>query len=203
MTHSYDNALPLHSLLQERWSPRAFEDRPVEAQKLQSLLEAARWAASSSNEQPWAFILAAKATNPAAFDRMLGVLLPGNYVWAQGAPALILSVAKMRTSKDQPNKYAFHDVGQAAAQMALQATALGLCVHQMAGFDAAKAREALSIPEGYEPVAAIAVGYPGDPGALPEHLRARELAERVRRPLTDFVFDGQWGEAVEAAEPGS
>ncbi|BDI29109.1 hypothetical protein CCAX7_11600 [Capsulimonas corticalis] len=203
MTQSSDHVPSLLPLLRERWSPRAYQDRAIEPEKLLSILEAARWAPSAANEQPWSFIVGVKATHPEAFHRLFEILLPGNQLWAGNASALILSVAKTLNSKDQPNKYAFYDVGQAAAFLTVQAAALGLHVHQMAGFDAAKARESLSIPEGYEPVAAIAVGYRGDPNSLPENLRERELAARVRRPLTEIAFDGQWGEAVETAKPGS
>jgi nitroreductase len=203
MTQSSNDVPALHPLLRERWSPRAFQDRPVEPEKIESILEAARWAPSAMNEQPWRFLIGVRETHPAAYDRLFQILLPGNQLWAGQAPVLMLSVAKMRNSKDQPNPHAFHDVGQAVAHLTVQAMALGLHVHQMAGFDAAKARESLSIPEGYDPVAAIAVGYQGDPNSLPENLRERELAARVRRPLSEIVFDGQWGEAAEAAEPGS
>ena len=107
----------------------------------------------------------------------------------------MISVARLDFKRNgKPNRHALHDTGQAAANLALQATALELAVHQMAGFDASKAREEFSIPEGFEPVAAIAVGYPGDPEDLPEDLRDKELAPRTRRPLEDFVFGGSWGE---------
>lgn len=185
---------PIHELLHRRWSPLGFADRPVEAAKLLSVLEAARWAPSSFNEQPWSLILATK-DNPAEFERLLACLVEGNQQWAKDAPVLMLSVAKLQFSRnDKPNRHAQHDVGLAVGNLVIQATALGLVVHQMAGFHVEKARETFAIPEGYEPVAAIALGYPGDPNDLPERLRERELTARTRKPLAEFIFSGKWGQ---------
>jgi nitroreductase len=183
---------PIHDLVRERWSPVGFADRPVEREKLLSLFEAARWAASSYNEQPWRFIVCPKA-DPEAYGRLLGCLVAQNAAWAQHAPVLMLTVAKLRfTHNDAPNRFALHDVGQAIATLLVQATALGLHAHQMAGFDAAKACGAFGIPDGFEPVAAVALGYLGDPQALPAPLKERELLPRQRKPLNDLVFGGQW-----------
>jgi nitroreductase len=196
MTTLTETQVRVHDLITERWSPLAYSDRSIEPKKLRSLLEAARWAASSYNQQPWHFIVATKE-EPAEFERLLGCLVPGNAQWAGNAPTLMLSVAKLTyDAGGAPNRHAFHDVGQATANLAIQATALGLAVHQMGGFDAARAREEFSIPDGYEPVAAIAVGYPGDAESLPESLRARARAPRTRRELGEFVFHGKWGHAA-------
>jgi nitroreductase len=184
-------AAPLHDLLRRRRSPRAFAERPVEPEKLQSILEAARWAPSSANRQPWSFVVATKE-QPAAYDALYHLLMEGNRRWAGAAPVLILSVAQGATDPTALG-YAFHDVGLATAHLLTQATALGLATHAMGGFDRAAAREVLALPEGHEPVAVIAVGYPGDPQALPDDLRARELAPRVRKPLHEFTFQGRWG----------
>lgn len=185
---------PIHDLLRRRWSPRAFSDRAVEPEKLRSLLEAARWAPSSYNEQPWSFIAATKE-NSAEYERLLSCLVEGNQQWGKTAPVLMLSVAKLCFERNgKPNRHAFHDVGLAAENLVIQAMALGLFVHQMAGFHVEKARELFRIPEGYEPVAAIAVGYAGDPETLPEPLRERELAPSTRKPLEQFVFTGHWGQ---------
>lgn len=189
-----DNHYPILDALQQRWSPLAFSQQQVEPDKLCSILEAARWAASSFNEQPWSFIVASK-DNSDEFNRLLSCLAEGNQQWAQNAPVLMLSVAKLhfeRNGKD--NRHAFHDVGAAAACLAIQATALGLFIHQMAGFDVAKARSTFSIPDGYEPVAAIALGYLAQPETLPETLYQREIAPRTRKPLENFVFTGSWGQ---------
>lgn len=200
MTSQTETQAQVHELIKERYSPLAYSDRLVEPEKLRSLLEAARWAASSFNEQPWHFIVATKE-EPQEFARLLECIVPGNVVWAKDAPVLMLSVAKLTFDHGgTPNRHAFHDVGQATANLALQATALGLAVHQMGGFDADRARETYSIPEGFEPVAAIAVGYPGDPEMLPESLRARALARRTRRELGEFVFTGKWGHTSPSVE---
>ncbi len=188
-----DAQYPIHELLRRRWSPRAFADRRVEPEKLRSLLEAARWAPSSYNEQPWSFILAAK-DDPENFQRLLGCLVEGNQAWAQLAPVLMISVARLNFARTgQPNRHAFHDVGLAAENLVIQAMALDLMVHQMAGIYPDKAREIFRIPAGYEPVAAIALGYPGEPDRLAENLRQRELAPRTRKTLAEFVFTGEWG----------
>jgi nitroreductase len=190
-----DARYPIHDLIRRRWSPRAFADRPVEPEKLRSLLEAARWAPSSFNEQPWNFIVATRE-NGEEFERMLSCLVEGNVAWAKNAPVLMLSVAKLKFERTgKPNRHAFHDVGLAAENLVIQATALGLVVHQMAGIQVDKAREVYRIPEGYEAVAGIAVGYPGDPATLPEPLREREQAPRTRKPLESFVFTSRWGQA--------
>jgi len=185
---------PIHELLRRRWSPRAFSDRRVDPAIMRSLLEAARWAPSSYNEQPWSFIVATK-DDTAEFSRLLSCLVEGNIQWAQHAPVLMVSVARLSFEDDgKPNRHAFHDVGLAVANLIVQATALGLVVHQMAGIFPDKIRELYGIPEGYEAVAGIALGYPGDPQSLPEGLRKRELAPRERKPLTEFVFSGSWGQ---------
>ncbi len=186
---------PIHDLLRKRWSPRAFSDRRVEPDRLRSLLEAARWAPSSNNEQPWSFIVATKE-NEAEHGRLLGCLMEGNVPWAQHAPVLMVSVARKSFEENgTPNRHAFHDVGQAVADLSVQATALGLVVHQMAGFHPDKVSELYGIPKEFEPVAAIALGYPGDPDTLPERYKQRELAPRERKPLTEFVYAGRWGKA--------
>ena len=184
---------PIHDLLRRRWSPRAFSDRRVDPAIMRSLLEAARWAPSSYNEQPWSFIVATK-DDPVEFGRLLSCLVEGNIQWAQHAPVLMASVARLSFEDDgKPNRHAFHDVGLAVANLIVQATALGLVVHQMAGILPDKIRKLYGIPEGYEAVAGIALGYPGDPEILPERLRQRELAPRSRKPIQDFVFAGRWG----------
>jgi len=184
---------PIHELLARRWSPRAFSPRKVEPGVLMQLFEAARWAASSFNEQPWSFILALNQDEN-EYTRLLSCLVPGNQVWAQHAPALMLSVARLSFARNmESNRHAFHDVGMAVQNLSLQATALGLSVHHMAGFDVERARELFGVPQGYEPVAIMAVGYQGEARSLPEKLRAREEAARTRKSLDEFVFAGHWG----------
>jgi nitroreductase len=195
MNKPAETKYPIHELLRQRWSPRAFSDRMVEPQKLLSLLEASRWAASSFNEQPWNFMMATKE-DQTGYDRLLGCLTETNILWAQKAPVLMVSVAKLQFAETgKQNRHALHDVGLASENLTIQATSMGLFVHMMAGFYPDKVRELFKIPEGYEPVAAIALGYPGDPQTLPERLRERELAPRRRKLLQEFVFTGQWGKA--------
>lgn len=183
---------PVETVIQKRWSPLAFSQQSVEPEKLCQVLEAARWAASSYNEQPWSFMVASQ-DNPEEFSGLLGCLAAGNQEWAKAAPVLMLSVAKLYFEQNgAENRHAFHDVGAAAASLALEATALGLVIHQMAGFDVAKATEIYGIPDGYAPVAAIALGYPGDPQTLSEKLQQRESSPRTRKPLPQFVFSGHW-----------
>jgi len=191
MSKSAQVAFPVHELIAERWSPRAFSERTLDPQTIGSLLEAARWAPSCFNEQPWRFLVASK-DDSAGFARMAAALMDGN-AWAKAAPLLILSVARTNFERnDVPNKHAWHDVGLAVENLVLQAQALGLATHQMAGFDATSARDALRIPDGYEPVAMIAVGYPGDANALPAPLAEREGAARQRRPLETIAFGAGW-----------
>jgi nitroreductase len=190
-----ETSTAIHDLIAHRWSPRAFESKPVEPEKLRSLLEAARWAPSSYNAQPWYFIVGTK-DNPENYKRVLESLVEFNQGWAKNAPVLALSVAKLKFDDGKPNRHAFHDVGQAAANLSLQAEALGLSVHQMAGIDPEKARKLFDIPADYEAVAGIAIGYAGEPASLPEGLRERELAPRQRKPLDSFVFTGQWGKSL-------
>lgn len=188
-----ETSAPIHDLIRHRWSPRAFESRPVEPEKLRSLFEAARWAASSYNAQPWFFVVATR-DDPENYKKILDCFVEFNQGWAGSAPVVALSVARLKFEHNgTPNNHAFHDVGQAAASLALQATSLGLQVHQMAGILPAKAREIFGIPEGYEAVAGFAIGYPGDPASLPDKLREQEHAPRSRKPLDSFVFTGKWG----------
>jgi len=187
---------PIHPLIAGRRSIRAFAATSVEPETLASLMEAARWTPSSMNEQPWSFIVATKANRP-DFDRLLGCLLEFNVQWAQHAPVLLLSVAKLTFASGELNRHAFHDVGQAIANLMFQATVSGLVVHQIAGFGVEKARGEFSIPQDYEPVAAVAVGYPGNSAELPEKLRKKDASPRKRKPLTNFVFEGDWGHSAD------
>ena len=190
-----DNQYPIHELIKQRWSPLAFNIRPVEPEKIASLLEAARWAASCFNEQPWFFIVATQ-DNAQEYEKLFSCLVEANQTWAKDAPLLMLSVAKLSfTRNNKPNRHALHDLGFAVGNLTLQAQALGLFVHQMGGFDADKARTLYSIPEDYEPVAAIAIGYPGNLSQLDEDLQQRELSPRSRKPLTEFVFRGNWNQS--------
>jgi nitroreductase len=182
---------PVLSEIQRRWSPYAFDPRAVEEEKLQRIFEAARWAASSYNEQPWRYIVA-QASQPEQFRKLASVLVPQNN-WAENVPVLAMSVAKMSFTKSgMENRVALHDVGAASAQLSLQAVAEGLMVHQMAGFDTQRAKEIYGIQAGYEPVAMLAIGYEGNHDEIPEALQERENAPRGRNPHSAFVFFGTW-----------
>lgn len=184
----------LHEIIRQRWSPVAFDPRPIPAEVLGSLFEAARWAPSSYNEQPWCYCVATQA-QPTEFAALLGCLMDANQVWAKQAGALVISCAQLAYQRNQkPNRHAWHDVGLATQNLLLQATARGLIGHPMGGFDPLRAREVLQIPDTHEPVAAIALGYPlTDCSAVPDDLRQRDESARVRKPLTDMVFTGRWG----------
>lgn len=187
-----ESSVPLHELIRERWSPRVFRDRSIEPDKIRSLLEAARWAPSSYNGQPWSYLVATK-DEPEEFERLASCLESGNS-WAKRAPLLLLAVAATHFSHNgKPNRHAQHDLGIANENLVLQAVAMGLAAHQMAGFQPDRARELFQIPEGQEPLTMLAVGYPGEPDDLPEQLRARETSPRSRKPLADMIFTGKWG----------
>jgi nitroreductase len=186
---------PVHDLLATRWSPYAFADRRVSPDDLRSLFESARWAPSSYNEQPWSYLVASRHDAPDEFARLLSCLNDGNQAWAGHASVLALGVVTLRFKRnDKPNAAARHDLGLAAGNLCVEATARGLVVHQMIGILPDRAREVYAIPEGSEALTGLAIGYAGDAKALPEGLRERDLAPRTRRPLGEFVFAGRWGE---------
>jgi nitroreductase len=185
---------PVHDLIHHRWSPRAFSGKPVSQEVLLSLFEAARWAASSSNEQPWNFLVATK-DDAESHARLLSTLVEFNQAWAKQAPVLGITVSAMNFARSgQPNRNAFYDTGAAMANLSAEATSRGLFVHQMAGFDPQQVIELCHVPKDYEPIAAFVIGYPGDPASLPDSLRERELAPRSRKPIKDFVMSGNWGQ---------
>jgi nitroreductase len=183
-------------LFHSRWSPRSFSDREVSASDLAKVFEAARWAASSHNEQPWRFLVGTRGSE--AYTKIFDSLMAFNQLWAKAAPVLILGVSKAKfTQNDSPNRVALYDLGAAASILTLQAKALGLATHQMAGFDQDAARAAFEIPEDYVIGAVIALGYQGEPHALPnEQFRTQETSPRTRKPLKDFVFSA-WGTAAD------
>ena len=183
---------PIHELIANRWSPRAFSQKAIAPAQLRSLFEAARWAPSSNNEQPWAFIVATR-DDKENFAKALQPLVEFNANWARHAYVLGYAVSELHFAKNNtPNRNAQYDTGAAMAMLCTEATASGLVVHQMAGFDPDTAREVFDIPAGWEPIAAFAVGYQGDPASLPEPYRSRETAPRVRKPIKDFVMTGRY-----------
>jgi nitroreductase len=195
-------SVPIHEIISHRWSPRAFEDRAIEPEKLHSLFEAARWASSSSNAQPWFYIVATKDDSE-GYRKILDSFVELNQNWAKNAPVLAISVAKLTHDSGKPNRHAFHDVGAASTTLAIEATALGLQVHQMGGILPEKARQNFGIPEGYEAVAGLAIGYPGEASSLAEPLKQRETAPRSRKPLDSFIFADHWGKVSPIVAPKS
>jgi nitroreductase len=189
--------VPIHDLIAKRWSPYAFADRPVSADDLRSLFEAARWAASSYNEQPWSYIIATR-DQADDFDRLLDCLVEGNRLWAKAAPVLAIGCTSLFfTRGGKPNAAAIHDLGASSATLTFEATARGLFVHQMIGILPDRAREAYSIPEGTQPTTGLAIGYAAASANLPERLRDRDTVKRERKKVADFVFSAQWGTSAE------
>jgi nitroreductase len=180
----------------KRRSILSFSDRHVEHEKLMILFEAARWAPSSLNLQPWRFIYASK-DDPAAYQCIFGLLNEGNRRWAETAPVLVVSVAEMVMEyKSRSNRFAFHDMGMAVGNLLIQAAYLDLYVHPMGGFNSDECKQILKIPERFDPVAIMAIGYKGDPNNLPADLRERELKPRERREVQEFLFQGTWGKTI-------
>jgi nitroreductase len=170
-----------------RWSPRAFSEEPVEEEVLLSVFEAARWAPSSNNEQPWRFVI---ARTPRDRERFLEFLAPANQVWAKHAPVLLVILAKRTFSHNgAPNKVHQFDAGCAWGYIALQALQNGLITHGMAGFDNDKAREILGVPEDFDVMAVVAIGKRGEKSELPEKLQEREVPSK-RRPLAETMMEG-------------
>lgn len=195
---SIDTAVPVLSLFAERYSGVSYDpDRSVSVEQMLALSEAARWAPSCFGDQPWRYVICDKTTNPRAWDQALNCLLEKNQAWCQSAPVLVIACCDTVLSKTgQPNAFGPYDTGAASVCMCLQASALGLMTHQMAGFVADKARELFNIPERFKPLAMMAVGYQLPEANLPEAFKARELAPRVRNPLGQNFFAGAWGEGL-------
>ena len=189
----------IHDIIEKRWSPRAFDsDKCVSHDDLLALLEAARWAPSCFNDQPWRFVVCNKATDETGWENALTSVVEKNRLWARNAPVLILAVAMENFNHNgQPNRWAMYDTGAASANLCLQATALGLIVHQMGGFDAEKAREVFNLPAYCKPMAMLAVGYQADVDVLDNDFKEAELAARSRMPLSERFYAGQWGKGIE------
>jgi nitroreductase len=185
---------PVHELIAGRWSAYGYSNRAVPEADLRSLFEAARWAPSSFNEQPWSYIVA-RRKDEAEFERMLSCLVESNQRWAKEAPVLALGVAHMRLARnDKQNRHAFHDLGLATANLCVEATARGLVVHQMAGILPDRARESYGVPEDCEVATGIAIGYAVGPEEGVNSFEERDSKPRSRKPLKNFVFGGRWNE---------
>ncbi len=188
---------PLHPLLANRWSPRAFADEAISSNQVGSILEAARWSASCFNAQPWRLLVGHTTQSPETYDKIFNTLVEFNQTWCKPVPLLILAVARTTFPHNgKPNPHAWHDVGLATTSMMIQAQAMGIYSHSMAGFDAEAAYDAFAIPRNeYEPVAVTAFGYPALPDALTDDgMKDSETAPRVRQPLGEMAFANHFGQ---------
>lgn len=187
----------INSLVADRWSPYGYSTKPVSQEDVAALFEAASWAASAFNEQPWRYLMASHADDPAGFERLLGCLVPANQAWAKAAPVLALSVVQNNFSRnDKLNRVALHDLGAASATLTLEATARGIAIHQMSGVDVEHARAECGVPEGFDVVAALAIGYVANPADVDEAWRDRDANPRTRKSLDQYVFSSQWDAAA-------
>jgi nitroreductase len=194
-----DNQFAIHDLLKNRWSPRAFSRELVPTNAVASLFEAARWSPSAGNRQPWAFV-AITLDDAETHQKLVETMTGRNPLWAKNVPLLIVTLAHLNPEKPESHRFAYYDLGQAVAHLSVQAVALGLHAHQMGGFDRVKARELLAIPDDYELMTIIAVGYAGSIDDLREDLRENELAGRTRKPLEEIVYHEHWNRVLETGE---
>ena len=193
MIKDSQNKYSINDLSRARWSPRAFSDLPVEKEKLQSIFEAARWSPSGGNEQPWYFIVGIHPDD--SWMKIFETLVEGNKIWTKNVPVLILTIGKKtRGKKDVENPYFAYDTGQSAAHLTFEAMNQGLYVHQMAGFNQKSASTLFGIPNDYQPLTVIAMGYLGKPDSLAEDQKQSELSVRTRKELNEFIFSGKFGE---------
>ncbi len=185
---------PIHDLLRQRWSPYAFNpNRSVSDDDLRALFEAARWTMSSYNAQPWRYIVGVRERSPAVWDQVFSILVEGNQPWAKNAPVLALGLVEHNFEHNgKANKAAIHDLGAASASLTFEATARGLCVHQMIGIEPDKAREVFDISGSLEPFTGLAIGYAGDPSAVSEEYAKRDTRERQRKSLNDLIIHGEF-----------
>lgn len=191
---SIDVSTPIQPLLAQRWSGICYDpSRPVSQADLRTIMEAARWAPSCFGDQPWRYLVCDKTTNPKAWEQAFACLGEGNQPWCQHAPVLVIICHDTQfVHNDKPNPHAPYDTGAASMSLCVQATALGLMTHQMAGFSADKARELFAIPERYKPFVMMAIGYQLNEAQLSEPFKARELKPRARAPLESRFFAGEW-----------
>jgi nitroreductase len=185
---------PIHEIIRNRWSPRSFApDRIIDERSLLTLLEAARWAPSCFNDQPWRFVVCNRTTHKDTWQSLLDCLAEKNQQWAKNAPVLLLAVANNNFGhNEKPNRWSEYDTGAASLSLCLQAVAMGLVTHQMGGFDAEKCRKRFGLPEDCKPMSVIAVGYQADAELLPPEFVENELKPRQRRPADQSFFFGAW-----------
>lgn len=191
-------SVAINDLLHRRWSPRAYDaDRPVTRAELAALLEAARWSPSCNGIEPWRYLVWDRTRDGAGFERAFECLSESNKKWVKNVPLLMLSIASADPlSGGRPNRYTQHDTGMASMSIAIQAVALGLIAHQMAGYDVEKVRAAFDIPSDCTPMAMIAIGHQASPDVLDDETKKKELTPRARKPLGERFFEGGWGQPV-------
>ncbi len=189
---------PINELLASRWSGRAFDpEKSLSMEQIITLMEAARWTPSCFGAEPWRYIICDKFSDKSSWEKVLQCLTEKNQSWAQSAPVLIvLSASNIFERNNKKNKWGRYDTGASAMSVCVQATEMGLMVHQMGGFYADKVREEFSIPEPFSPISIMAVGYQLPKNKIPEDIREREMAARNRKPLEECFFVGQWGNAI-------
>jgi nitroreductase len=191
---SIDVSAPIQPILAQRWSGVCYDPaRAVSQADLRAIMEAGRWSPSCFGDQPWRYLVCDKTTNRPAWDKAFSCLGEGNQPWCQHAPVLVVICHDTQfVHNDKPNQHAAYDTGAASMSMSMQATALGLMTHQMAGFSADKAREVFAVPERYKPLVMMTIGYQLDEAQLPEQFKARELKPRARAALEARFFAGEW-----------
>ena len=195
--HAAPTDQPLHDLIRQRWSPYSFDGSTLEHSDVLTLLEAARWAPSCFNEQPWRYLVAMRQDTE-AFEQMVQCLVEGNQPWAKHASVLMIGcISTVFARNDKPNKHAGHDLGLASAQLTVQATSMGLFVHQMGGIVPSKIKAVYKLPEQVDPLVGIAIGRHGNQPALPDEYKDREKGERKRKPLSEVAFTDTFGNAFE------
>jgi len=194
-----NSSAEVHELIAKRWSPRAFDSvKPVEREKLLSLLDAARWAPSCFGDEPWRYVVCDRFEDESAWQSLLSCLAEKNQLWAKHAPVLMVSCADSEFRQNgNANRWGQHDTGAASISLCLQATALGLASHQMGGFDVDAVRRAFDVPEQFMPMSVIAIGYAGSIDELHEDFRPMEEGDRKRQPLGENFFAGKWGRGVD------
>jgi|TARA_B110000908_G_scaffold24264_1_gene27816 nitroreductase len=189
---------PVHDIIANRWSPRAYDaSKPVSQAQIISMLEAARWAPSCFGDEPWRFIVWDKNKDAAAWEKAFDCIVQGNQGWAKDAPVFVLICAGTLFEQNQkPNRWGAYDTGAAAVSLSLQATSMGLVTHQMGGFDGEKTRAAFNIPDQFEMMSMMAVGYIADVDALRQEAKERTLAPRKRKPLGELFYEGVWNQSI-------
>ncbi len=185
----------IHPLVASRWSPRAYSPKPIESAKLQRIFEAARWAASANNLQPWHCLVGFKGDE--VYTKIFSTLVEFNQLWATNAPVLVLAIGKTTNPKGERNKIFSYDLGQSVSTLSLQAMHEGLYTHQMGGFNVAEAAKLLEIPADFEIQVAFTIGYLGEAELLHPNLLKLETSPRIRRPIAESVFTGSFGHAAD------